>query len=326
MSGYRLVARTPGGPEAIEREDFAALPAPGQGQVRVRNTAIGLNFIDVYHRTGLYSRPLPITLGGEAAGIVDALGEGVSGHAPGDRVGYLFAPGGTYATHALADAAGLFPLPADISDEIAAAALLKGLTAWMLVEKCARVAPGDTVLVHAAAGGVGSIAVQWLKALGTTVIAHCGSAEKAAIAKKLGADHALSCSFAELPEAVRALTSGAGVAAVLDGVGKDSWEASLASLARRGILVTYGNASGPVPPVAPLELSRRGSLFLTRPTLGDYVATHEGRDEGAGRLFALIRSGAVHIDIGQRFPLAETADAHRALEARQTTGSTILIP
>lgn len=325
-NGYRLIAREPGGPEAITREDWKALPEPGAGEVRVRNAAIGINFIDIYHRTGLYPRPLPITLGCEAAGVIEALGIDVSGHAVGDRVGYLFAPGGTYATHGIVAANALFPLPAAISDEIAAAALLKGLTAWMLVEKCARATAGQTILVHAAAGGVGSIAVQWLKALGTTVIAHCGSAEKARIAHRLGADHALFGGYETLADEVRTLTGGSGVAAVLDGVGKDSWDASIASLARRGVMVTYGNASGPVPPVAPLVLSQRGSLFLTRPTLADYTATAEDRRQGAEKLFAMIGSRAVTVDIGQRFALADAAEAHRALEARQTTGSTILIP
>jgi NADPH2:quinone reductase len=196
----------------------------------------------------------------------------------------------------------------------------------MLIERCAKVEAGQWVLVHAAAGGVGSILVPWLKAIGARVIAHAGSAEKAAIAKGLGADHALSCSFDHLAEKISEITEGAGARAVLDGVGAASWAASLASLGRRGLMVTYGNASGPVPPFSPLELARGGSLFLTRPTLHDYVAIREALQESAARLFEMIRSGAVPVRIGARFPLADAAEAHRALEARATTGSTLLIP
>ncbi len=217
-------------------------------------------------------------------------------------------------------------LPDDIDAETAAAAMLKGCTAEMLVERCARVEPGEWVLVHAAAGGVGSILVPWLKAVGARVIAHAGSADKAAIAGALGADHALSCPFEELAGAVRRLTGGTGVRYVLDGVGAASWAASLASLARRGLLVSYGNASGPVPPLSPLELARGGSLFLTRPTLFDYVADPAELQASAARLFAMIGSGAVPVRIGARFALADAAEAHRALEARETTGSTLLIP
>lgn len=325
-SGYRLVIRKPGGPEAIEREDFTALPEPGPGEVRVRNTAIGLNFIDIYHRSGLYPLPLPAGLGREAAGIVDALGAEVDGISVGDRVGYLFAAGGSYATHSIAPAGSLIRLPDHVSDEMAAASLLKGLTSWMLIEKCARAAPGQTVLVHAAAGGVGSIAVQWLKAIGANVIAHVGNAEKAARATALGADHVLHCPISDLAGEVRRVTKGAGVSAVLDGVGKDSWQSSLDSIARRGIMITFGNASGPPPAVTPLELSQRGSLSLTRPGLADFVIDPVERQQGADALFRLLGSGAVRIEIGQKFALADAVDAHRALEARQTTGSTILLP
>ena len=323
---YRLVIRQPGGPEAIEREVFNLPPVPGPGEVRIRNRAIGLNFIDVYHRMGLYPLPYPAGLGREAAGEVEALGPGVSGFAVGDRVGYLFAPGGTYATHSIAAADSLIRLPDEISDEMAAAVLLKGLTSWMLIEKCARVAARQAVLVHAAAGGVGSIAVQWLKAIGAVAIGHAGNDAKAARAKALGAHHVLSGDFAALATSVRALTDGRGVSAVLDGVGRDSWQASLDSLARRGTMVSFGNASGPAPAIEPLELSRRGSLMLTRPTLGDFVIDPAERQQGADALFGHIKSGAVTIEIGQRFPLEAAAEAHRALEARETTGSTILLP
>lgn len=320
---WRMVAARTGGPETIERIDFAITP-PDPGQVRVRNAAIGVNFIDTYHRSGLYPMPLPVLLGSEGAGIVEAVGPGVDHVAPGQRVAYM--GGGAYATHATVDAGRVVALPDDIGFDVAAASLLKGLTSWMLIEGCAKASPGSTLLIHAAAGGVGAIAVQWSKAIGATVIAHAGNAEKAARARALGADHALSCPFDALAAEVRALTGGWGVDAALDGIGAASWTASLASIARRGLMITYGNASGPVPPFSPLELSKGGSLFLTRPTVFDYTATPEAMAEGCARLFGLIRSGAVDIEIGQRFALAGAADAHRALESRSTTGSTILMP
>ena len=324
MERYRLVIRRTGGPEVIEREPLGDL-APAPGQVLIRHEAIGLNFIDTYHRTGLYPLSLPSGLGSEAAGLVEESGEG-AGFAPGERVAYALAPVGAYATHRLIAADRLVRLPDDIDAETAAAVMLKGCTAEMLIERCAGVQAGDWVLVHAAAGGVGSILVPWLKAIGARVVAHAGSAEKAAIASELGADHALSGGFDELAEKIREITEGAGVRAALDGVGAASWAASLASLGRRGLMVSYGNASGPVPPFSPLELARGGSLFLTRPTLGDYVATREELQASAARLFEMVRSGEVPVRIGARFPLAEAADAHRALVARKTTGSTLLIP
>ena len=320
-----VVARAPGGPEVMER---AALPelAPGAGELRVRTTAIGVNFIDTYHRSGLYPLPSPATLGVEAAGVVEAAGDGVTGFAVGDRVALLPSVPGTYATALVVPAAQAVRLPDAIPDEIAAASLLKGLTAWMLAEPCGKAGAGSTVLVHAAAGGVGSILVQWLKAIGVSVIAHAGSAEKAARAEALGADHVLSCPFAELAGAVRSLTGGRGVALVLDGVGAASWAASMAATARRGLIVTYGNASGPVPPFSPLELNRAGSLFVTRPKLYDYVAEPHELQAAAARLFGMIGEGKLRVDIGRRLPLDQVAEAHRALEARETTGSTILLP
>ena len=323
-AAYRMIARAPGGPEVIEREEID-LPAPGPDEIRIRNEAVGLNFIDVYHRTGLYPMPLPITLGREAAGVVDAVGEGVDGFVPGDRVAY-FAKYGSYASHALANAAQTFALPDALDADTAAAALLKGLTTWMLVERVARVTPGQTVLVHAAAGGVGSIAVQWLKAVGARVIAHSGSPDKAAIARRLGADVSLHGPLEDLGAAVREATDGRGVEAVLDGVGKASWEASLISVAKRGIIVSYGNASGPVPPVAPLDLGRAGSVFLVRPSLFDWTDRAEDRATAWARLSELLTSGAVTIEIGQRFALGDASDAQRALEARETTGATVLVP
>jgi len=327
MSGgaWRIIARQPGGPEVLERESFEA-PAPAAGEVLIRNTVIGVNYIDTYFRSGLYPADPPIALGSEAAGVVEAVGSGVTDIQPGQRVAYLPLKPGTYATHSISAAERLFLLPPAIEDELAAASLLKGLTTWMLVERCARIEAGQWVLVHAAAGGVGSIAVQWLKAVGARVIAHAGTDAKAAKAVAFGADHALACPFDDLAGAVRSLTGGRGVDAVFDGVGRASWSASLASLARRGLMISYGNASGPVPPFAPLELSRAGSLFLTRPTLYDYIDTPEARTMAGKRLFALLGSGMVKVEIGQRFPLAEAAEAHRALEGRRTTGSTLLIP
>lgn len=320
---YRLIFRATGGPEVIEREPLGPLE-PGPDEVLVRHEAIGLNYIDTYHRSGLYPLGLPSGLGSEAAGVVEAAGA-ESGFSAGERVAYALAPPGAYATHRLLAADRLVRLPDEIGAETAAAIMLKGCTAEMLVERCAGVRAGDWVLVHAAAGGVGSLLVPWLKAVGAQVIAHAGSPGKAAIAAELGADHALSCPVEDLAGKVREITQ-SGVRVVLDGVGAASWKASLASLGRRGLLVSYGNASGPVPPLSPLELARGGSLFLTRPTLGDYVATAEDLQASAARLFEMVRSGAVPVRIGARFPLAEAAEAHRALEARATTGSTLLIP
>ena len=324
MARYRLIFRKTGGPEVIEREALGEL-TPGPGEVLLRHEAIGLNYIDTYHRSGLYPLPLPSGLGSEAAGVVEAAGEG-SGFAGGERVAYALAPPGAYATHRLIAADRLVRLPDAISAENAAAVMLKGCTAEMLIERCARVADGDWVLVHAAAGGVGSILVPWLVAIGAKVIARAGTPDKAAIAAGLGAAHALSCPMDQLAERVKAATGGDGVRTVFDGVGAASWAASLASLGRRGLMVSYGNASGPVAPFSPLQLARGGSLFVTRPTLGDYVATGAELQASAARLFAMIESGAVPVKIGARFPLAEAADAHRALEARQTTGSTLLTP
>ena len=325
MTDYRLIIRRTGGPEVIEREDIE-LGAPGPGEVRVRHAAIGVNFIDTYQRSGLYPVELPSGLGSEAAGEVEAVGAGVSVVAPGDRVAYAGGPLGAYATARILPAGRLVRLPESVSTEDAAGALLKGMTVDMLVNAAGKVQPGMTVLVQAAAGGVGSLAVQWLKAIGATVIAHAGTEEKAARARALGADHALCCPFDDLAKQVRSLTGGEGVAVVLDGVGKASWAASLASVARRGLLLSYGNASGAVPAVEPLALTRAGSIFLTRPTLFDYTGTRAELEASATRLFDLIGAGKLRIDIGARVPLADAADAHRAMEARQTTGSTVLMP
>lgn len=324
MDDFRMMIRRTGGPEVIEREAVSPT-TPDAGEVRVRHHAIGLNFIDTYLRSGLYPVDLPAGLGSEAAGVIEAVGDGVRGFSAGDRVAYATGPVGAYATVRTMPAAELVHLPDDIDDETAASAMLKGMTAAFLVEQCAKVQPGDAVLVHAAAGGVGSILVQWLSAIGATVIAHAGSPGKAAQARELGAAHALSCPMSELSGEVRALTGGHGVPVVLDGVGKASWEASLGSVARRGLIVTYGNASGAVPPFDALTLMKAGSIFVTRPTLGDYMRTPDERRALADRLFAMIRQGLA-VPVGQRLSLADAAEAHKRLEARQTTGATVLLP
>jgi len=325
MSDYRIVFRRTGGPEVLEREEVGTL-TPGPGEVVVRNQAVGLNFIDTYQRSGLYKVDLPSGLGSEAAGVIEAVGEGVTTLKPGDRVTYATTPLGAYATLRVAPADVLLKLPDAIDFETAAAVTLKGLTADMLIGACAKVEAGQWVLVHAAAGGVGSLLVPWVKALGGHVIAHAGSPEKAAKARALGADEALSCPFEELAERVKTIAEGKGVHTVLDGVGKASFDASLASLRPRGLLVTYGNASGAVPPFEPLALSRGGSLFLTRPTLFHYIATPGERDAAAKRLFDRVLDGTLKVEIGQTFPLDRAADAHCAIEARETTGSTVLLP
>ena len=314
-----------GAPEVIQWVDIE-LPPPGPGEVRMRNSAVGLNFIDTYHRSGLYPMPLPSGLGGEAAGMVEALGEGVEDLAVGDRVATFGPALGAYATARNVQAASLLKLPDDIGDETAAAALLKGCTAEFLIERCARVQPGWAVLVHAAAGGVGQIAVRWLKAIGAQVIATVGSSQKVELARAAGADHVLVSRGEGIAEFVRDATGGLGVDVVLDGVGKATWKASLASVKRRGLVVSFGNASGPVESVNLGELARAGSVFVTRPTMFDYYVTPEERAAGSARLFAMLRSGAIRADIGQRFALEDAADAHRALEAGKTTGSTVLIP
>jgi NADPH2:quinone reductase len=322
---YVFTLRETGGAEVLHAE-HVDVPRPGPGQVLVRHEAVGLNFIDTYHRSGLYKVPLPSGLGNEAAGVVEAVGEGVSGFREGHRVGYFTGPLGAYATHRAIEADRLVKLPEAITAEQAAAAMLKGCTAEYLVERCARVEAGQAVLVHAAAGGVGSILVPWLKSLGAVVIAHAGDSRKAALAAELGADHALCCPMEALAAEVRSLTGGKGVPVVLDGVGADSWQASLGSVARRGLVVTYGNASGPVPPFSALDLLTAGSIFVTRPTLGDYCATPDEMRASAERLFEMMLKGRIDVRIGARYPLLEAAAAHRALEARGTTGSTVLIP
>lgn len=316
-----MVARTHGGPEVIEREAFDP-GRPGRGELLVEQEAIGLNFIDTYYRTGLYPAEPPVALGAEGVGRVIAVGEGVSGFAEGDRVGCVNGAG-AYATHRVIAADRAVRIPDDIASEDAAAVMLKGFTACYLAEQTIRLEPGQTALVHSAAGGVGSILVPWLRDKGVVVIAHVGSPDKVAA---VDAEHVLTDSFDRLADAVRDLTGGKGVQVVYDGAGQASWQASLGSLAKRGLMVSYGNASGAVPPVSLLELMRAGSLYVTRPTLADYTATAEELSDTAEQLFDRMRRGVVKVQIGQRFALADAAEAHRALEERRTTGSTVLLP
>lgn len=318
-AAWRMVATSHGGPDVIAREEFDP-GLPGEGEVLIAQDAVGLNFIDTYYRTGLYPAPLPTPLGSEAAGYIAAVGPGVTDFAVGDKVGCASGLG-SYATHRIVAADRVVRIPDAVSTEDAAAMMLKGMTACYLAEDMIALSAGQVALVHAAAGGVGSILVPWLRDKGVIVIAHCGSPEKAA---SVDADHGLSGSFDGLAARVRDLTGGKGVDVVYDGVGKDSWAASLASLKRRGLLISYGNASGAVPPISLLDLSRGGSLYVTRPTLFDYVATAEELAHTADRLFDRMQRGVVKAMIGQRYALAEAAEAHRALEARQTTGATIL--
>jgi len=313
-----------GGPEVLEMAPLD-LAAPGPGQILIRHTAIGLNFIDTYHRTGLYPLPLPTVLGVEAAGVVEALGAGVDHLSVGTRIAYAWGPAGAYATHRLIDAARVLALPDAVSDEMAAAGLLKGCTAEFLIERCARVQPGQWVVVHAAAGGVGLLLVQWLKHLGARVIALAGSPEKLSLAVAAGADHGLVQS-PDFATEVRRHTEGRGVDVVFDGIGRDTFQDSLKCLTRRGLFVSFGNASGPVGEVDFSILARRGSLFATRPTLFDYYVTREELEAYGGRVLSLFASGVLKLTIGQRYALEDAAQAHRDLEARRTTGSTVLLP
>ncbi len=318
------ISRT-GGPEVLDLVEVET-PRPGPGEILIRNQAIGLNFIDTYHRTGLYPVKLPSGLGMEGAGEVLEVGEGVTRFSPGDLAVYASGPIGAYAERHVVKADRAVRPPAGITAEVGAAALLKGMTAEFLLKRCFPVQPGQSILVHAAAGGVGSILVQWAKALGAEVIATVGSEDKAARARSLGADHTILYRDQDVAAEVRQITDGAGVPVVYDSVGAATFEASLKSLARRGMMVSYGNASGPAPAILPARLSQLGSVFLTRPTLFDYVATTQELDASAAALFEVIGTGQVRIDIGQTFPLAEARAAHEAMEGRETIGASLLIP
>jgi len=316
---------TTGGPEVLS---WAAVdvPAPGPGEALVRHTSIGVNFIDTYHRSGLYHVALPATLGMEAAGVVEAVGEDVSDLTVGQRVVYGGGPIGAYAEARVMPAHRLVPLPDGIGDETAAAVMLKGMTAQYLLRQTHVVQPGETVLIHAAAGGVGVIASRWAKHLGATVIGTVGDDEKAELARSLGCDHVIVYTREDFAARVKAITGGKGVAVVYDGVGKTTWEGSLDCLQPRGLMVSFGNASGPVAPFSPLVLSQKGSLYLTRPTLMAYTASREELLATAHDLFDAIAAGFVTPLISSRYPLSDAADAHRDLESRRTTGSLLLLP
>lgn len=325
MQATQAFIESQGGPDVIDWREVA-LDKPGPGQVLLRQTAVGLNYIDIYHRDGTYPVQLPGGLGLEAAGEVIAVGEGVHGFRPGDRAA-TFGPERTaYASARLVTAASLFKLPPAIDDETAAAALLKTCTVEALVERCARVEAGWTVLVHAAAGGVGLILVQWLKAIGATVIGTVSTEAKAHAAREAGADHVLMYKQDDVASHVREITDGQGVPVTFDGIGMATWEVSLKATARRGLIVSYGNAGGPVTGVSLGVLAQHGSQFVTRPTLFDYYLHAGERAAGAERVFEMIESGAVKIMIGQRYSLQDAARAHADLAAGRTTGSTLLIP
>ena len=314
-----------GGPEVLCLEEVD-VGAPAAGEARVRQYAVGLNYIDTYHRSGLYPLPLPSGIGLEGAGVVEAVGAGVSGLAVGDRVAYAGGPVGAYSEARCLPAERLLKLPDAITFETGAAMMLQGLTSAYLLRRTYRVQPGDAVLIHAAAGGVGLIACQWAKALGAVVIGTVSTEAKAALARQHGCDHVIFYTREDVAKRVRELTGGEGVAVVYDGVGKDTFAASIDSLRVRGMLVSFGNASGPVPAFEPLLLSQKGSLFFTRPILAHHTAKREELLALGGELFDVVTSGRVRVEVNQRYALGDAAQAHRDLEARKTTGSTILVP
>jgi len=313
-----------GGPEVMSWEEVS-LAAPGPGEALVRHDYIGVNFIDIYHRRGVYKLPLPSGLGSEAAGVVEAVGPGVAELRPGDRVACATGPVGAYAEARLVPAERLVRLPDEIDNQTAACIMLKGLTAQYLLLQTTRLEPGDTILIHAAAGGVGQIACQWAKHLGATVIGTVGSDEKAVLARANGCDHVIVYTREDFVERVRQITERRGVRVVYDGVGKDTFAGSLDCLQPRGLLVMFGQSSGLVPPFDITALSVKGSLYLTRPTLGTYAASAETLRRMADDLFRVVRSGAVRIQPPQQFALREAGSAHAALEARATTGSIVLV-
>jgi NADPH2:quinone reductase len=314
-----------GGPEVLVYEDVA-VGDPGPNQARVRHTAIGVNFIDTYHRSGLYPLPLPSGVGSEAAGVVEAVGPGVTWVKPGDRVGYAGGPPGSYSEARIVPADRLVKVPDGISDQQVAAMMLKGMTTQYLIRRTFKVQPGQTVLFHAAAGGVGLIACQWLKALGVTVIGTVGSDEKAKLAKAHGCDHTIVYTRESFVERVKEITGGKKVPVVYDSVGKDTYMGSLDCLQPLGMLVIFGNGSGPVPPFDLGLLAQKGSLFITRPTLFTYTAQREDLEATANELFEVVKSGKVKIEVNQTYALKDAVQAHRDLEGRKTTGSTVLLP
>ena len=314
-----------GGPEVLTWEEVD-VPAPTEGQVQIRHTAIGLNFIDVYHRTGLYPTELPAGLGSEAAGVVEAVGPDIAEISVGDRVVYTGRPNDAYSERRNFNAAEIIPIPDFLTDEIAAAVLLKGLTAWYLLRRSYRVQKGDAILLYAAAGGVGSIASQWAKKLGAIVIGIVSTDAKAELATSQGCDHIVMADDTDIPGAVKKITGGEGVAAVYDSVGKDTFITSLDCLRPHGTMISFGNSSGAVEAFEPAELAKRGSLCVTRPVLGHFVATREKLLHAANQLFEFVKDADPGVRIGQTYALKDAAQAHRDLEARKTTGSTILLP
>jgi NADPH2:quinone reductase len=313
-----------GGPEKLRWEEVQ-VGDPGPGQVRVRNTAVGLNFVDTYQRSGLYPMQLPFTLGSEGAGVVEAVGPQVKEFKVGDRVAYA-GPVGAYAEVLLRPADRLVKIPTGVDDKTAAAMMLKGMTTQYLIRRTYRVKKGDTLLMHAAAGGVGQILCQWAKHLGATVIGTVGSDDKVALAKQAGCKHVIVASREKVSARVKEITKGKGVPVVYDGVGKDTFMDSLDCLSPLGLMVSFGNASGPVPPFNAGILSQKGSLYLTRPTLATYTASRADLVKSANELFAVVKSRKVKIPVNQTYPLREAAQAQRDLESRKTTGSTVLIP
>ncbi len=324
-STHAVCMHQTGGPEVLRWENID-LAAPSAGEVRVRHTAIGLNFLDTYHRTGLYPVPLPAVLGAEAAGVVEDIGAGVTLFEKGDRVAYGTGPVGAYAEERNVPAAHVVKIPDGIDDRTAAAAMLKGMTAHYLLRRTYAVKKGDPILVHAAAGGVGLLLCQWAKHLGATVIGTVGSEEKAKLALANGCDHVLFYRTEDVAARIRELTGGERLPVVYDSVGKDTFSTSLDCLRPRGLMVSFGQSSGPVGPIDPRILAQKGSLFLTRPSLGDYVRARADLDATASDLFAVIKSGAVRVHVAQTYPLRDAERAHRDLEARKTTGSTVLVP
>ncbi|MFC3675181.1 quinone oxidoreductase family protein [Ferrovibrio xuzhouensis] len=322
---HAIRIHTPGGPEMMKWETIE-VGDPGPGQIRLKNTAAGLNYIDTYHRSGLYKLPLPLVLGMEGAGTVTAVGSGVADIKVGDRVAYASQPLGSYSEERLMQADRVVVLPDGITDQQAAGMMLKGMTAEYLVRRTYKIKPGDTVLFHAAAGGVGLIFGQWAKALGATVIGTVGSADKAELARQYGYDHLINYRTENFVERVKEITKGAGVPVVYDGVGKDTWPASLDCLQPFGLMASFGSASGPVPPFDVNILAGRGSLYVTRPTLVTYTAKRADLVGSANALFDVVKSGKVKIEIKQTYALKDAAQAHADLEARKTTGSTLLLP
>ena len=314
-----------GGPEVLHFEDVE-VGEPAAGWVRVRHTAVGVNYIDTYHRSGLYPLGLPSGLGLEAAGVIDAVGEGVTRWKTGDRVAWGTGPVGAYAESSCVPAERVVAIPAGVSDEQAAALMLKGLTAWYLLRRTYRVKKGDTILFHAVAGGVGQLSCQWAKHLGATVIGTVGGPAKMDLARSVGCDHVIDYNSENFARRVREITGGKGVPVVYDGVGRSTFEGSLDCLSPLGLMVSFGNASGSPDPVNLQMLSLGGSLFITRPTLMHYTADPADLAEGAAELFALVASGAVKVDIQRRYALKDATDAHRDLEARKTTGQVVLLP